>query len=331
VYATSFRSEAVTVFHRDRQTGALSQPFDGSGCIARVSLPGCVSGRGLGGPDVIAVSPDDRSVYVGSFPGNAIAVFTRNADTGTLTQPAGPTGCIAAVPGNGCATGLALAGVEGMAISPDSRSVYAGAAISDGLAVLNRDPATGGLAQATDGSGCIVSTPLAGCTTGTQLGGADAVAVSANEKDVYATSLFSQSVTSFTRTRHSGRLAQKPGPAGCLVFLRATGCSFGRAVATPEGIAVSPDGANLYVASYAPGTIAVFNRNRRSGAIAQKPLRRGCLGALPECAGARGLSGLGSLVLDASGTYLYAAAEKSNAITIFRRVTRQPPRPTRAD
>jgi DNA-binding beta-propeller fold protein YncE len=331
VYATSFKSEAVTVFHRDRRTGVLSQPLDGSGCIARVSLPGCVVGRGIGGPDVIAVSPDDRSVYVGSFPGNAIAVFTRNAGTGTLTQPAGATGCIAAAAGNGCATGLALAGVEGMAISPDSRSVYAGAAISEGLAVLNRDPATAGLTQATDGSGCIVSTPLAGCTTGTQLDGADAVAVSANEKDVYATSLFSQSVTSFTRTRHSGRLAQKPGPAGCLVFLRATGCSFGRAVDTPEGIAVSPDGANVYAASYAPGTIAVFNRNRRSGAIAQKPLQRGCLGALPECAPARGLDGLGSLVLDASGTYLYAAAEKSNAITIFRRVTRQPPRPTRAD
>jgi DNA-binding beta-propeller fold protein YncE len=331
VYATSFNSEAVTVFHRNRTTGALRQRADGSGCIARVPLPGCVSGRGLGGPDVITVSPDNKSVYVGSFPGNAIAVFNRDASTGALTQPAGSVGCIAASAGNGCATGLALEGLEGMAISPDSRSVYVGAATSEGLAVLTRDASTGGLTQATDGSGCIVTTPLAGCTTGAQLDGADAVTVSANEKDVYVTSLFSKSVTSFTRTRHTGLLTQKPGAAGCLVFMRSTGCSFGRAISSPEGIAVSPDGASVYAASYAPGTIAVFNRSKLSGAIAQKPLQRGCLGAFPECASARGLSGLGSLVLDATGTYLYAAASKSNAISIFRRVTRQPHDPTRVD
>jgi len=331
VYATSFKSETVTVFHRNRKTGALTQPLDGSGCIARVALPGCVIGRGLGGPDVVAVSPDNKGVYVGSFPGNAIAVFNRVAGTGTLTQPAGATGCIAAAAGNGCATGLALEGLEGMAISPDGRSVYVGAATSGGLAVLSRDASTGGLTQATDGSGCIVTTPLAGCTTGAELDGADAVTVSANEKDVYVTSLFSQSVTSFTRTRPGGVLTQKPGAAGCTVFMRATGCGFGRAIDSPEGIAVSPDGADVYAASYAPGTIAVFNRKRSSGAIAQKPLQRGCLGALPECASARGLNGLGSLVLDANGTYLYAAAEKSNAITVFRRVTRQPHGPTRAD
>ncbi|HEV7483269.1 MAG TPA: hypothetical protein VGO13_09240 [Solirubrobacterales bacterium] len=331
VYATSFNSEAVTVFHRNRKTGALTQPFDGSGCVARVSLPGCVIGRGLGGPDVIAVSPDNKSVYVGSFPGNAIAAFNRDPSTGTLAQLAGNAGCIAAAAGSGCATGLALEGVEGMAISPDGRSVYAGAATSQGIAILNRDPTTGGLTQATNGSGCVVSAPLAGCATGTELNGADAVTVSANEKDVYVSSLFNQSVTSFTRTRQSGLLTQKPGTGGCLVFMRAAGCSFGRAVDSPEGIAVSPDGASVYAASYAPGTIAVFNRNRRSGTIAQKPLRRGCLGTLPECAGARGLSGLGSLVLDVSGTYLYAAAEKSNAIAIFRRVTRQPHGPTQAN
>jgi DNA-binding beta-propeller fold protein YncE len=331
VYATSFNSEAVTVFHRNRKTGALTQPLDGSGCVARVPVPGCVVGRGLGGPDVIAVSPDNKSVYVGSFPGNAIAVFNRDPTTGTLAQPAGNVGCIAASAGNGCATGLALEGIEGMAISPDARSVYVGAATSQGVTVLSRDASTGGLTQATNGSGCIVSAPLTGCTTGAQLNGADAVTVSANEKDVYATSLFSQSIASFTRTRPTGLLTQKPGAAGCLIFMRAAGCSFGRAVDSPEGIAVSPDGASVYAASYAPGTITVFNRNRGSGAIAQKPLQRGCLGALPECASARGLSGLGSLVLDANGTYLYAAAEKSNAIAIFRRVTRQPHGPARVD
>jgi DNA-binding beta-propeller fold protein YncE len=324
VYATSLGSEAVTVFQRSPATGALTQRLDGSGCIATIPVPGCVGGRALVGPDVIVASPDGRNVYVGSFFGNAVAVFNRDASTGTLMQPSGSGGCLAATASGGCATGLALDSIEGMAISGDGKSLYLGAAVSEAVVVLARNTSSGALAQASDGSGCIVSTPLAGCTTGTQLGGADAVALSPDGGDVYVTSLFSKSVTSFTRSTASGQLTQKSGSAGCLVFLRATGCSFGRALNAPEGVAVAPDGSDVYAASYAPGTIAVLARNRHSGAVAQKPGKAGCVGSVPDCAPARALGGVGSLVLSPDGRYLYAAAAKSNAIAIFRRVTRQP-------
>jgi DNA-binding beta-propeller fold protein YncE len=326
VYATSLGSEAVTVFQRSPKTGALSQRLDGSGCIATIPVPGCISGRALVGPDVIVASPDGKNVYVGSFFGNAVAVFNRDASTGTLMQPSGSGGCLAATASSGCATGLALESLEGMAISGDGKSLYLGAAVSEAVVVLARNPSSGALTQATDGSGCIVSTPLAGCTTGSQLGGADAVALSPDGGDVYVTSLFSKSVTSFTRSIASGQLTQKSGSSGCLVFLRATGCSFGRALNAPEGIAVSPDGASIYAASYAPGAIAVLARNKRSGVVAQIPHRAGCVGSVPDCAPGRALGGVGSLVLSPDGRYLYAAAAKSDAIAIFRRVTRQPRR-----
>jgi DNA-binding beta-propeller fold protein YncE len=319
VYATSLGSESIAVFRRDPTTGALSQPLDGSGCLAVVPLPTCATVRGVGGPDVITVSPDGRNVYVGSFFGNAVAVFDRNPVTGALTQPADTTGCLTEAPTSGCATGRALEGIEGMAISNDGSSVYLGAAVSEALVVLSRNPSTGALTEAGDGSGCIVTVPLAGCTTGAQLGGADAVAVSPDDKSVYVTSLFSKSLTSFTRSS-AGTLTQKSGPAGCLVFLRAVGCSFGRALSAPEGLAVSPDGANVYAASYEPGTIAVLNRDRRSGVVAQKPLGAGCVGSVADCAPARGLSGLGSLVVSPDGRFVYAAASKSNAISVFRRI-----------
>jgi DNA-binding beta-propeller fold protein YncE len=326
VYATSLGSEAVTVFHRDRSSGALSQSRDGSGCIATLPLPGCAGGRALGGPDVIVASPDGRNVYVGSFFGNAIAVFDRDPSSGDLTQPAGSSGCIAATSTGGCATGLALEAIEGMAISGDGRSLYAGAAVSQAVDTFARNPTTGALTQAGGGGGCIVSTALAGCTTGAQLDGADAVAVSPNGKDVYATSLFSKSVTSFSRSTASGLLTQKPGPSGCLVFMRSTGCSFGRALDAPEGLAISPDGTNLYAASFVPGAIAVLNRSKRSGAVAQKPNGAGCvaLPAVPECPTARAMSGLSSLVLSPDGRFLYAAAAKSDAIAVFRRTGRRP-------
>ncbi|HEX3734467.1 MAG TPA: hypothetical protein VHU86_04860 [Solirubrobacterales bacterium] len=324
VYATSVKSETVTSFRRNPKTGALSQRLDGSGCVAGIPLPLCGSGRALLGADVVVVSPDGKNVYVGSFFGNAVAVFDRDATTGALAQPSDSSGCLVETPVSGCTTGIALNAIEGLAISPDGRNVYAGAAASEALDVLARNPSTGALTQATDGSGCIVTAPLPGCTTGAQLGGADAVAVSPDGKDVYVTSAFSKSVTSFTRSTPTGTLTQKPGPSGCLVFMRSAGCSFGRALNAPEGLAISPEGASVYAASYAPGAIAVLARKASSGVIAQKPRRTGCLGAVPDCSPGRALSGLGSLVVSPDGRYVYAAASKSNAIAVFRRAGAPP-------
>jgi fibronectin-binding autotransporter adhesin len=323
VYATSLGSEAVTVFQRDHTSGALSQRRDGSGCITTLPLPGCASGRALGGPDVIVASPDGRNVYVGSFFGNAIAVFNRDPSTGALAQPADSTGCITAAPTSGCTTALALEAIEGMAISGDGKSLYAGAAVSEAVDTFVRNPSTGALKQ--PAGGCIVSTPLAGCTTGAQLDGADAVAVSPNGKDVYVTSLFSKSIASFSRSTASGLLTQKPGPSGCLVFMRSTGCSFGRALNAPEGLAVAPDGTNVYAASFAPGAIAVLNRSKRSGVVVQKPNGAGCVAvsAVPECPTGRAMSGLSSIALSPDGRFAYAAAAKSNAIAVFRRTPRR--------
>ncbi len=323
VYATSLGSEAVTVFSRDPATGALTQLPGPSGCIAGPPIPGCAAGRAILGPDVITVSPDGANVYVGSFFGNAIVTFNRDLATGALAQPADTTGCITEVPTSGCATGLALGSPEGMAVSGDGKNVYAATAVSEAVVTLTRNPTTGALTQATDGSGCIVAVATAGCTTGAQLGGADAVAISPDGASVYVTSLFSKSVTSFTRSSSTGALTQKSGTAGCIVFLRATGCSFGRALNAPEGLAVSPEGASVYAASYAPGTIAVLRRSKKSGTVAQKRLKAGCVGSVPDCSPARSLGGLGSLVVSPDGRFLYAAASKSNAITVFRRTTAQ--------
>jgi DNA-binding beta-propeller fold protein YncE len=323
VYATSLTSDAVTVFRRKPSTGALTQARNGSGCIAHSPIPHCAIGRALDGPDVVALSRDGKNVYVGSFVGNAVAVFARNATSGALTQPAGTAGCMAATATDGCTTGLALGGPEGMAISADGNDVYVAAAVSNALLVLARNPSTGALTQATDGTGCIVDSALAGCTTGVQLGGANAVTVSPDGGDVYVTSLTSNSVTSFTRTASTGQLTQQPGTSACAIYVLAVGCSLGRALSAPEGIAVSPDGASVYAAAFTSGAIDVFNRNAGSGALMQKPRRAGCVttSAAPDCIPARGLLGVSSVVVSPDGRNVYAAAFRSNAVTVFKRIT----------
>jgi DNA-binding beta-propeller fold protein YncE len=320
VYATSRASNSISVFHRNRQTGELTQLAAAAGCISGLPIPVCAAGRGLVGPDVVVVSPDGRNVYIGSFFGNAVAVFDRDPSSGALTQPGDSTGCIAEAIG-GCATGVALGAPEGMAISGDGSSVYVASALSNAVAVLARNTSTGTLTQPSGGSGCIVDIPLSGCTTGVQLSGANAVTISPGNGDAYVTSLFSNSVTSFTRSKSSGALAQKEGTAGCLVYLRAVGCSFGRALIAPEGLAVSPDGSNVYVAAFDTGAIDVLDRGRKSGVVAQKPGRPGCLAprSVPGCTRARALRGASSIALSPDGRYLYSTSFGSNAVDVFRR------------
>jgi DNA-binding beta-propeller fold protein YncE len=319
VYATSRAGNSITSYVRNPKTGALRQlPPALAGCISGAPIPGCVAGLGLLAPDVVVVSPDGSNVYVGSFFGNSVAAFARNPASGALTQLAGSAGCIAEATA-GCATGIALNSVEGLAISGDGGSVYAATALSNAVVTLSRNPNTGALAQASDGSGCIVDSALTGCTLGRELGGANAVAVSPDDDGVYVTSLFANSVTSFNRTASSGTLSQKEGTGGCLIFLRSAGCSFGRALIAPEGLALSPDGRNAYVAAFKTGAIAVLNRGQ-AGAVAQKPGAAGCLAtAVPDCSPARALNGVSSIALSPDGRYLYSTSFESDAVDVFRR------------
>jgi DNA-binding beta-propeller fold protein YncE len=323
VYATARDSGSVAVFRRSRKTGALRQLPGPEGCITGLPQPTpvCAGGRALVGPDVVVISPDGNNVYVGSFFGNAVAGFARNPATGGLTQLSGTAGCVAEGGASGCAPGISLGAPEGMAVSANGASVYVATALSNAVLTLNRDPSTGALTQATNGSGCIVDAPLTGCTPGVQLSGANAVAVSPRQGTVYATSLFSNSVTSFSPVA-AGGLSQLPGTSACLVYLRAVGCSFGRALVAPEGIAVSPDGKSVYTAAFVSGAIDVLNRNPETGAVFQKPGRPGCLApkSVPGCSPGRALKGASSIVVSPDGRYVYSTAFGSNAVDVFRRV-----------
>jgi DNA-binding beta-propeller fold protein YncE len=323
VYVTSLASNTVVILRRNTSTGSLAQLSSGAGCVADVATPGCATGRALAGPDIVAVSPDGKSVYVGAFKGSALAIFSRNTTTGALTQPTDATGCFVEAPTAGCATALALANPEGIAVSGNGASVYVAAPGSGAVDAFTRNASTGALTQPTDGSGCTVSIPIVGCTLGVQLGGADAVVVSPNDASVYVTALTSNSVTAFSRTS-TGQLTQLSGTSACLINLLAVGCSLARELGGPEGLAVSPDGANVYAVAYVSGALDVLNRNADSGAVTQKPRAPGCLvgSALPGCTPGRAQLGASSVVVSPDGKYVYSAAFKSNAVGIFKRVTR---------
>jgi fibronectin-binding autotransporter adhesin len=322
VYATSRDSNSITSFRRNSKSGALRQlPPKSAGCISALPIPGCARGRALLGADIVVISPDAKNVYAGSFFGNAVAVFGVAEKSGVLTQPAGAVGCIAEAAKEGCAPGVALGAVEGLAVSRTGANVYAASALSNALAVLSRDPETGALTQATAGSGCIVNSPLTGCSNGVELEGANAVATSPGSEVVYATSLFSNSVTAFAPTTTALGLVQKEGTAGCVVWLRAVGCGFARAMQAPEGLVVSPDGTSFYTAAFGTGAIDVFDRNPETGNVAQKAGKAGCQAArsVSGCTPARALKGVSSIAVSGDGNFVYSTSFGSNAVDIFRR------------
>ena len=205
-----------------------------------------------------------------------------------------------------------------MAISGDGANVYvATRPLQRGRRARAR-PSTGALAQATDGSGCIVNSPLTGCTTGVQLSGANAVAFSPGG-DVYVTSLFSNSVTSFDRTS-SGGLTQKNGTVGCLVCLRAVGCSFGRALVAPEGLASRPTAPTSTWPPSPPARSTSSTRQEvRRGHPDAGPRRLPRPRSVPGCTRARALRGVSSIALSPDGRNLYSTSFGSNAVDIFRR------------
>src|SRR4051794_12078558 len=98
VYVTGFQSDSVASFSRDQSTGALTPLPGAAACMKdRTSTAGAQCGSTAIGIKVaigLAISPDGKSVYVAGVGSDAVAAFSRNPDTGALTQLPGAGACI---------------------------------------------------------------------------------------------------------------------------------------------------------------------------------------------------------------------------------------------
>jgi 6-phosphogluconolactonase (cycloisomerase 2 family) len=103
------------------------------------------SARTLDGATDVDVSGDGRNLYVAARVSGAVATFLRDPAAGVLTQLGGENGCISGGGADGCrlSTSDSLRGARGVAVSPDGRTVYAGAFRASALSVLRRKPAPG--------------------------------------------------------------------------------------------------------------------------------------------------------------------------------------------
>src|ERR1019366_5361630 len=228
------------------------------GCVSNDGSGGScadVPGTPLSGAAGIALSPDSKSLYVASLRSGTITHFFAAAN-GQISYD----GCVSNDGSGGLcadAPGSPLTEAEGVAVSPDGKSVYVA---SEGLpgagaaTVTHFFAAPGGQLSY---DGCISNDISGGCAAapGSSLLGANAVAVSPDGRSVYVTAATGY-VTHFFAAP-GGQISYD----GC-VSNDGSGGLCADAPGTPlsgaESVAVSPDGRSVYVASATSGTITHF-------------------------------------------------------------------------
>ncbi len=323
---TQGASNSVVEFSRSQETGLLTK----IGCVTHESvLSECETPevKGLNVPYGIAISPSGENVYVTGFAEEAVAEFTRNPETGTLTQLASPNECVGGT-SSPCETkAIGLKEDIGIVVSPDGQNVYVAAGTrgtTGDIAEFARG-AEGALEQLHSEEACISEALLPECKEGVHLQGSEDLAVSPDGKNVYANSDATNAVIELKRTAPGG-LEELAPPNECVSTEALTGCTEVKGTGGDVGVAVSPDGENVYASSEGQSAVAAFARNAE-GALTQLTeypcVTKEAAGCEPVSAnGLTGLSYARRLTVSPGGTNVYVAGQSAHAIVELARTVK---------
>ena len=339
---------ALSTLTRDPASGGLTE----SGCVSSDTTSGqegangaCTSSAGLLDADAVAVSPDGANVYAASAGSGAILAFARDQSSGGLTR----LGCFQEqVPGRSpCLAAHVYLGSDSVAVAPDGKSAYVGSgrrsAVSTLTASLTKPP--GGGANATLApifsqaqpfiefdNPCVATAGLDGaCTIGASTAGITSLVLSPDGKNLYAAAGSSGAVDVFTRDS-AGNLTE----TGCLMASAPQGpCQDSKLLTAPGGLAMSPDGKNLYVEG--GDRLVILGRDPAAGTLSEV----GCLDELdlpdnsdnsgsgasvrgrqaqdePDpCTSVPGLDSIGAVAVSPDGSTVYSVGD--SALAVFSR------------
>jgi 6-phosphogluconolactonase (cycloisomerase 2 family) len=227
LYVASDGDDALAIFNRNTTSGELTFNqafFDGDGGI-----------DGLNGAYSVAVSPDGGNIYVASIYDDAIAIFHWTGDV------LGYEGVVK--DGIGGVDGLD--GANSVVVSPDGNHVYVASRVDDAVAMFERNISSGALTY--------LGMMQDGVDGVDGLDGARSIAINPDGSQLYVASQYDDALAVFDRNED-----------GSLEFVHAyiNNIEGVHGIETADGVAVSANGATIYVSGYDGDAIAAFARFR---------------------------------------------------------------------
>jgi len=321
-------SGTIAEFARNPTDGSLT-PIANHDCIAEnVETTGVASPCDDGGaygivqPTGLAISPDGNYVYAIDSDAEDIAVFARNPADGSLSEPEGPDNCIedATEESTQCGpTATGLGRVDAVAVSPDGNNLYTGSDQSPGtIAEFARNLTNGSLTQLASPNDCVQEqddSSTCGTETGVGIGEVSSLTVSPDGQNLYATWFGTDGTVAEFARNSDGSLTQLGNGNNCIEeHGSGAGCDVqGNGLDGASEVAVSPDGADVYVATSADDccgqAIAEFARSSADGSLTQLASPDNCIEDTggTDCGNETGVGlGNGRLAISPDGTSLYA-------------------------
>lgn len=352
LYVLAQDDYAVTWLKRNSANGRLSF----GGCVSgrATTAPTCVqsptatgSGSASGFSDVesLVVSADGTSVYATSGNDDGVLRLIRGPGGGLSfggcwsgsTQPAG---CAKVPSASFSGAGSGLDDPESIAISPDGRHLYVGAASDDAIARFNRAPQTGAIAfagcisaETQSAAACAQFPGAASAGSNTGFDRPTAIAASRDGENLYVSSRDDDAITVLARNpmtgavSHQGCISGETESAACAQIPSAKPGGTNSGIDRHVDVEVSQDDASVYAAGHFDDSVISFDRNRVSGALAFD----GCISgetqssSCVQIADAKasgihsGLDAPTAVAATLDGRGLIAAASDDDAIASFSR------------
>ncbi|MCG6118525.1 MAG: beta-propeller fold lactonase family protein [Aquimonas sp.] len=318
LFLASTDGASLLKLRRSLSNGTLSE-----GELLRDDPLASAPSRPLNRPVGIAISPDGRHVVLatnaalGNSPGTLeppLWIYSRRAPDPLFAflevdrDPA-PTG----------SGSLSLLSPSDVVVSPDGQHVYA-VSLQDGtLTAFRRFPRRGPADEPLGGHLEFLARYVNGIGGIRGLERGSRLQISGDGRQLYVTSEDRNTLAVFNRdatpenTGTFGLLTQPAAGSGADPWLFTDGMAGVDGLLGAQGIAVSDDGLNVYVAGSFESAIALFSRPSASGPLVYRGVVRNGVN------GVTGLSGIRDLVVVRGGSQLLGVSSIANAVVVFER------------
>lgn len=270
-YVTGFWDNTITHFQRDVNTGLLT--------FSDIEKDGLFEVDGISGANSLVFSEDENYIYVSGFWDNAIGVFARNTNDGTLEFVE------AVFDGQNGVEGLE--GITTLILNTEHNKLYALGSVEEAIAIFNINQQSGSL-NFQEMIAAPAAVKMEQCNSG----------------NLYTVNPANSSVSQFEITA-TGALNFE------MLYESSAGGGGYEGLAAVDNLTLNPTGDLIYFTSKAENTVAAYRRDLATGALTFEKIQRN------DQMGVHSIAGASHIEISANGKFIYVTAADDNAVAVF--------------